>query len=115
MAKPTPPLERDILKACLDYLALIKVPAWRSNSGALKIDKRLVRFNGAEGCSDILGVLPRGPHRGAFLAVEVKRPGRKPTEKQQGFLDRIEVAGGVGLWVCSVGELEADLAELGVR
>ena len=42
------------------------------------------------GVSDILGIF-----RGRFLAIEVKKPGGKLTEKQQEFIDRINANGGI--------------------
>lgn len=111
----TQPLERDIQAACLHLLALSGVMAFRVNSGAVTGEhngkRRFFRFNGARGCSDILGVLPRS---GRFLAVEVKRPGGKLTPDQAAFLDRIRAAGGLALVVRSDRELEAALRVEGV-
>lgn len=50
--KPPAPLERDILRQCLDYLSLCPgVFVWRNNTGALNVGKRFVRF-GTVGSSD---------------------------------------------------------------
>ena len=102
------PTEQGIVNACLDLLAWRKVVAWRVNCGAVKVGKRLVRFNHADGCSDILGALP---HAARFIAVEVKRPGlgkrSRPTDDQQVFLDNIRRQGGLAVCVTSVAELDA--------
>lgn len=96
--KTTKPLEREILKSCLAVLAARGVVAWRNNTGAFAAAhngvRRFVRF-GMVGASDIIGVLPDG----RFLAVEVKRPGRKPGPKQVGFIKSINGQGGVAFWV----------------
>lgn len=100
------PLEKDIQKQILQYLALTKILIWRTNSGGARLPAgggktQYVRFNTAEGCSDLTGILPDG----RFLAIEVKRPGEKPTELQQGFLDKVTTQGGLALVVSSVEEL----------
>lgn len=99
------PKETDIVKACLQYLNLVGVFAWRSNTGAVsgtyKGKDRFIRF-GPKGQSDIIGILPDG----RFLAVEVKRPGGKLTFEQDMFLDTIRKRGGVALHVQSLQECE---------
>lgn len=39
---------------------------------------------------------------GRFFAVEVKRPGEKPTPEQQSFLDRVNANNGIGFVAYSV-------------
>jgi hypothetical protein len=107
------PRESEILRQVLDYLALRQIPAWRSNSGGMTIDtgltRRHVRFNGAPGCSDVLGLLPPS---GRLLAVECKRPGKKPTAAQQRFLDMVTANGGLALVISDVRSLDAALKGL---
>jgi hypothetical protein len=118
------PTETALVRACLDLLALKGVrAAWRFNSGRMATERggrrHVYRFNGAVGCADILGILPLAPGgrggrpQGVFLAIEVKRPGAEPTEAQAAFLDAVRAAGGVGLVIHDVRELEAELARLG--
>lgn len=118
------PSETQLVKACLEYLRLRGVMAWRNNSGATpykgKDGKgRFVRY-GLKGSSDILGVIPLtvsgdgDRERGRFLGVEVKVPGKGPTEDQKQFLQNVTAAGGVALVVHSVDELKRDLDEEGV-
>lgn len=99
--KIKPPTEQMILKQCLEVLALKGYLAWRVNSGAAtathKGKTRFVKFNSMPGCSDIIGVSPAG----RFIAVEVKRPGNKPTDKQVSFLAAVADHGGIALWVTS--------------
>jgi len=101
-------LERDIQKVILDYLACIKVFAWRQNRGAMKGAHKgkgwFVRF-GPPGQSDILGVLPGG----RFLAIEVKRIGESPSDDQQRFLDRVNAAGGIAIVAHSLKECQEQL------
>lgn len=109
-----PVRETFIVRACLEYLAAKHILAWRSNSGAIKSSytnrhgqtkERFVRFNGMPGMSDICAV-----RHGRFLAIEVKRPGEVVTELQREFLDAVTEAGGLGICVHSVDELDAVLS-----
>lgn len=49
---------------------------------------------GKVGSADILGILKPS---GRFLAIEVKKPGGKPSEEQIAFLCAIRDAGGVAI------------------
>jgi hypothetical protein len=102
------PLEAAVQKAVLEYLNLHPRVAWavRMNTGAMQIDGRFVKF-GFTGCSDVLGQMTDG----RFLAVEVKRPGNKPTDEQKGFLLNVLHFGGVAFWCDSVKMCEEKLHE----
>lgn len=101
------PREKDIQAACLQWLNLQPhCFAWRVNSGAIvgmhNGRRRFVRFNSAAGCSDIIGLI-----EGCFFAVEVKRPGERPTVDQQTFQAQVDAAHGLALVVTSLDELIA--------
>jgi len=106
--------EADILRVCLTWLKLNRVFCWRQNQGAISGEhngkRRFLRFTSMAGVSDILGVLPP---TGRVLAVECKRPGRKPTPEQEAFLDIVRQYGGVGVCVHSIDELEQALIAAG--
>lgn len=108
------PSESDIQRTILDYLALLRIPAWRNNSGAVALgegkSRRYVRY-GQKGSSDILGVLPPS---GRLLAIEVKRPGNKPTEHQTAWLERMRAAGAVCIVATSIEDVQRVLREVGV-
>jgi hypothetical protein len=103
--------ETAIVRACLDWLAYKGIVAWRANSGAVKASyngkSRFVRFNSMKGMSDICAILPDG----TFAAIEVKKPGGKPTAEQEEFLHKVRRTGGVGIVVHSVDELEDSLSD----
>lgn len=111
--------ETDIVRACLDWLALHRIKAWRTNNtGIFDPVKKVHRsFHGLRGVSDILGILPQrvclagGEEEtfGNFLAIEVKKPGEKPRTDQEAFLRDIRERGGIGLCVHSLNELEEQL------
>ena len=99
--------EGAVIKACLEYLEIKGIFAWRNNSGALwDKNNRLVRF-GKKGSADILGILPDG----IFLAVECKGGHNKPTDDQKMFLENIEKNGGCVILARSVEDLEKGLQQ----
>lgn len=59
------------------------------------------------GVPDILGC-----YKGHFIAVEVKRPGNKPTELQQAHIDDINQKQGHAIVAYSVDEVETMLKEI---
>ena len=113
---PTEAAVLDAVRVALQYHPKVKA-VWRVNSGATIIgegkQRRMVRYhdigvpymrNGRVrigGCSDLIGILQDG----RFLAIEVKRPGQKPTEEQIGFLNLVLQSGGVAGWVTSADEI----------
>lgn len=101
--------ESDVLRACLDLLRLRSIFAWRNNNaGVNRTDKGGRQFwthTGLKGISDILGVLPDG----RFLAIEVKRPGERPTREQVEFIESVRDNNGAACWVDSVDALDAQL------
>jgi hypothetical protein len=92
--------ENDLKKAILRYLHFHKIPAWRINSGAIKIQDRYIRFS-VPGISDIVGVLPDG----RFLAVETKSAGNTLTPAQKDFLETITRNNGVAIVAYSINDI----------
>lgn len=110
--------ESDVVRACLDWLALRRIKAWRTNNTGIYDPTRKVyrKFQGLPGVSDILGILPQTVDLngervtfGNFLAIEVKRPGEHPRPEQQAFLDEVKQRGGIGICVRSVTDLEREM------
>ncbi len=85
--------EAEIQKDILRYLALVNIPAFRINVGMIPNGRGGFRKSLMTGMSDILAIGAGG----RFVAIEVKRPGKKATEAQQQFLDRVEIAGGLAM------------------
>ena len=110
--KPKPPVppvppERDVQRACLDYLTFIGAAWVRVNGGMLPTARgAMVKFNHASSgtCSDVVACLG-----GRFIGIEIKRKGGKATEGQRFFLDAVTAAGGLGIVVSSVEALAAAL------
>lgn len=106
------PLEKEIQGQILQFLRLMKVFSWRQNSGAMKGEatattaRRFIKFASVDGLSDIIGLLPP---KGRFLAIEVKRPGQRPTDKQAEFIDEVNRNGGLAFVATSVKDVEESL------
>lgn len=104
MRKPV--AERDVLKAAIQLLALHPRVAWahRFNSGAYADGGRFIRF-GFVGCPDIIGQMTDG----RILCLEIKRPGKKPSDAQVTFLARVKKHGGVAFWASDVADIQRAL------
>src|SRR6185437_13316823 len=103
------PLEAEVQKSCLKVLEAFGVLAWRSNTGAFRVPgkggrQRLMRAGLGNGSADIVGILPgycSVSRSGRFFALEVKRPGGRPTPGQIAWLQGVNQVGGLALWVDS--------------
>jgi len=114
MSKIPAPLEANIQSLILEYLPKDGRVGmfWRQNTGGATLPgrggtKQFVKF-GTKGVSDILGVLEGG----RALAIEVKRPGRPPTDHQKNFMDAINAAGGLAFVATSVRDVTEHLDRL---
>jgi len=92
--------ENGLKRAILSYLHFHKIPAWRINSGAVKIQNRYIRFS-VPGIADLIGVLPDG----RFLAVETKSAGNTLTPAQKDFLETITKNNGVAIVAYSINDI----------
>jgi len=71
--------ETDIMKAVMQVLNAYNINYTRNNVGAVKVRNNKFYHFGTAGWSDIIACT----HKGIFLAIEVKRPGGKLSEKQK--------------------------------
>ena len=102
------PLERDILKAIMQYLSACPSVLWagRFNRGtAMTGDAlgivRYTKFNTVRGFPDIHGQL----RTGAAFWIECKRPGGKLSDDQRDFIDMVTGAGGLAFMAESVDQV----------
>ncbi len=89
MAKAHTALVKEIIAMLLKRPEI--ADAWSNNSGVVMKGSRCIRF-GREGLSDILGFFKNGAK---LLAIEVKIPPDKMSDKQLEFKDTVERAEGV--------------------
>ena len=99
--------ETQLVKACLDYLSMRGIMAWRNNSGAFASEhkgrKRFVRF-GTPGAPDIMGILPPADG-GRFLGIECKVGKNKQTPAQHAWAFQCERSGGLYVLARSVDDV----------
>lgn len=97
------PTERDVLNACLQWLAVNGYFVWRNNTGGYKINDgagRFIRY-GAKGSPDIIGMTKQGQ----FLGIECKAGRNKQEPEQIEFEAKIKASGGIYILAYSVDDL----------
>jgi hypothetical protein len=97
--------EGAVVKACLEYLRLRGIFAWRNNTGSLRDKNNRPVFFGKPGSADIIGVMPGG----RFICIECKAGRGKLSEKQKEFLHNIEQTGGLAVVARSIEDIEKAL------
>lgn len=100
--------ESEIQKSIVDYLKLKKYVVFKHrNVGIFKQDtkKYIPLPTGELGISDIIGCSPRGQ----FVAIEVKKPGGKPSDNQIDFLHKIRLNGGIAILAYSLDDVMSKL------
>ena len=100
-------LEKDTLKAVLQYLKLHRVFCWRSNSGAsvreYKGKRHYIRY-GTLGAPDIFAL-----SNGKVWGIEVKGSEGEQSQHQVEFQVEFEAAGGKYVLARSIEDLPMDL------
>lgn len=90
--------EQNIQTAIMNYISSI---------GGLPVKFNNMGIYAKAGVSDILACI-----KGRFVAIEVKRPGKKPSDLQERFLDAVNTIGGFAFWADSLQEVKDKLKEL---
>ena len=90
--------EQDIQTAIMNYISSI---------GGLPVKFNNMGIYAKAGVSDILACI-----KGRFVAIEVKRPGKKPSDLQERFLDAVNTIGGFAFWADSLQDVKDKLKEL---
>lgn len=95
---PPPLKESQVLKQCLDYLAMRNI--FFQNTGAFKNNQgNFYRF-GTPGAPDIVVVVA-----GQYIGLEIKAKGRKQSEDQKAFEQALKKAGGEYLVIYDIEDL----------
>lgn len=98
--------EQQIQKAIIDYLKLKKFIVFKHrNVGIYKkaTDSYIPLSAGEKGISDVIAC----SNKGTFVAIEVKKPGGKPSPDQLEFLERVKAYGGIGILAYSLDDVMA--------
>lgn len=84
--------ESDIQKQILEYLFMVKgYFCWRNNTGGFTDSRNHYYKFGKTGSGDILGLT----NTGRFFSIEVKQPGKKPTDAQIEFMQNVISGNGI--------------------
>lgn len=100
--------EQDIQKTIIDYLKIKKYVVFKHRNVGIfkqKTGSYIPLSFGEKGISDIIACSPKG----TFVAVEVKKPGGRPSTDQLDFLARIKANGGIGILAYSLDDVLATL------
>ena len=90
--------EQDIQTCIMNYISSI---------GGLPIKFNNIGIYAKAGVSDILACI-----KGRFVAIEVKKPGKKPTALQKQFIDAVNLIGGVAFWADNLNDVKEKLKGL---
>lgn len=94
--------ERDLQNSIIDLLSKKGHFVWKMVNRGFQLPSGGWMHSAVVGVPDILGV-QKGT--GKLIGVEVKMKGRKPTQEQVAFLDRIRELGGIGLVAYSIDDV----------
>jgi len=112
--KIPPPTEKEIQNFTLSLFNSRGYYLWRNNTGMVHIGEgRNARMfhAGLKGSADIIGVSPKG----LFVALEIKRKGKKPSPFQVNFLKEVKDKGGIAEVIDSIEGAEQLLIDLNVE
>ena len=84
--------EQDIQTSIMNYISSI---------GGLPLKFNNIGIYAKAGVSDIIACI-----KGRFVAIEVKRPGQKPSALQVNFINAINSIGGLAFWADSLDEVK---------
>lgn len=98
--KEYPLTEKEITKQIRDLLTACRIHHTKIWQGMMS----------EKGVSDIIAC-----HEGKYVAIEIKRPGRKPSKDQADFLERVKESGGVAFVATCVEDVVTGLNLSGVR
>lgn len=100
--------ETNIQQACRLEASRLGAILWRNNIGKLE-DKtgRWVTYGVCNpGGSDLIGI-----YKGRFVAMEIKLPGKKPTNEQENFLRIVKQNGGIAGVVRGIEDVKSLLTD----
>ena len=90
--------EQDIQTSIMNYISSI---------GGLPLKFNNIGIYAKAGISDIIACI-----KGRFVAIEVKRPGNKPSALQVNFINAINSIGGLAFWADNLEDVKDKLKEL---
>ena len=101
MKLPYPQTEKGIQQAIIEWLQYKGYFVWRHNSGMVRTAHDTMVRMGVAGMPDVFALKD-----GFLIGVEVKRPGRKPTDIQERMLNELREHGAGTVVATSVEDME---------
>lgn len=102
-------IEHLIQNAIADWLMYKGFLVWRNNTGVIRTNKGSYIHMGMTGMPDLFAL-----RDGMLLGVEVKQPGKKPTDIQTVMLKALADHGAQTLIATSVEDIETYLERMGI-
>lgn len=91
MTKPESAILKEVMLEASKHGCIV----WRNETGGYKLaNGGFVRAGLCNGSSDLIGL-----YKGRFLAIEIKRPGKKLSKDQENFINRVNENGGIA-FIC---------------
>ena len=90
--------EQDIQISIMNYISSI---------GGLPVKFNNIGIYAKAGVPDILACI-----KGRFVAIEVKKPGNKPSSLQENFINAVNQIGGFAFWADNLQDVKDKLKEL---
>ena len=87
--------EQDIQTSIMNYISSI---------GGLPLKFNNIGIYAKAGVSDIIACI-----KGRFVAIEVKKPGNKPSALQENFINAVNKIGGVAFWADNLQDVKDKL------
>ena len=84
-----------------------KIKNYISSIGGLPVKFNNIGIYAKAGVSDILACI-----KGKFVAIEVKKPGGKPSKLQEQFINAVNSIGGFAFWADNLQDVKDKLKEL---
>lgn len=106
-SKVTATREHIIQNAIADWLGYKGWFVWRNNSGVIRTISGSYVHMGMAGLPDLFAL-----KNGTLLGVEVKRPGKKPTDIQEQMLAALRLNGALAIVATSTEDVDAYLKSL---
>lgn len=90
MTKPESAILKEVMLEASKHVCIV----WRNETGGYKLaNGGFVRSGLCVGSSDLIGL-----YKGKFLAIEIKRLGKKPSAAQENFINRVNENGGIAFF-----------------
>lgn len=99
--------EQDIQKTIIEYLRLKHFVVFKHHStgSTIRENKAVFFKHGDRGISDLIACSPKGQ----FVAIEVKKKGKKPSPEQVDFIRTVIKNGGLAFVACSIDDVMAQI------